>query len=82
MNLRSLCRFGVDADGVLDLLDQLVSKSLVSAERPAAGGSRYSMLETIRQYALAKLEASGEATAVRRKHARYFSGLAEAWDPI
>ncbi len=73
---------GVAADAVLDLLDRLVSKSLVSAERPAAGGTRYTMLGTIRQYALAKLEASDEATVVQRKHALYFYGLAEAWNPI
>ena len=73
---------GVAADAVLDLLDRLVSKSLVSAERPGAAGTRYAMLETIRQYALAKLEASAEATVARRKHALYFYGLAEAWNPI
>ena len=44
----------------LDLVDLLAGKSLVVAE-PAAGGSRYRLLETIRQYAAGRLAEAGEA---------------------
>ncbi len=41
----------------MELLGQLVDKSLVVAEEDAEGGSRYRLLETIRQYALERLDA-------------------------
>jgi predicted ATPase len=58
---------------VLDLLDALVRKSLLVADR-SAGRTRYSMLETIRQFAEEQLAASGASTEVRSAHARYFAG--------
>ena len=80
------CRFSLAAvaavccDGdeaaALDLVDQLVSKSLVVAE-PAAGGTRYRMLETIRQYAADRLAEAGEAAQARARHAEAFLRLAE-----
>jgi tetratricopeptide (TPR) repeat protein len=60
----------------LDLVDQLASKSLAVAE-PAAGGTRYRMLETIRQYAAERLAEAGEAGPARRRHAEAFLRLAE-----
>jgi predicted ATPase/DNA-binding SARP family transcriptional activator len=48
---------------------------------PGAGEPRLAMLETIREYGLECLEASGEAVAVRRRHAHFFLGLAEAAEP-
>ena len=50
-----------DDFAVLDLLDALVRKSLLVADR-SAGRTRYSMLETIRQFAEEQLVARGEAT--------------------
>jgi predicted ATPase len=41
------------------------------------GESRFEMLETIREYALGKLEASGEKFPTRRAHAAYYLALAE-----
>jgi predicted ATPase len=58
----------------LDLLDALVRKSLLVADR-SAGRTRFSMLETIRQFAEDQLVARGEADAVRTAHARHFAGL-------
>src|SRR5262249_21330836 len=58
---------------VLDLLDALVRKSLLVADR-SSGRTRYSMLETIRQFADEHLVAGGEAEEVRWEHARYFAG--------
>jgi predicted ATPase/class 3 adenylate cyclase len=57
---------------ILDRLDALVRKSLLVADR-SSGHTRYSMLETIRQFAEDQLVARGEATEVRTRHARYFA---------
>ncbi|MGO4446991.1 NB-ARC domain-containing protein [Mycobacterium sp. 2YAF39] len=67
----------------LDTLDALVRKSLVVADR-SAGHTRYSMLETIRQFAEEQLVTTGDPDAVRTIHARYFAGLESSittlWD--
>ena len=74
-----------DADdyAILDLLDALVRKSLLVADR-SSGRTRFSMLETIRQFAEEQLVAGGEATEVRAAHARYFAGretdIMALWD--
>ncbi|MBA2313002.1 MAG: tetratricopeptide repeat protein [Actinobacteria bacterium] len=60
---------------VLDGLASLVDKSLVRAM--AGYEERFSMLETIREFAIERLEDSGEAEDIRRAHAEYFRGLAE-----
>ncbi len=67
---------GGDQAAALDLVDVLAGKSLVVAE-PAAGGTRYRLLETIRQYAAGRLAEAGEAAQVRDRHAEAFLGLAE-----
>ena len=56
----------------LDLLDALVRKSLLVADR-SSGRTRFSMLETIRQFAEEQLAAAGAATDVRAAHARHFA---------
>ena len=67
---------------VLELLSGLVEKSLVIAELAAeSGGVRYRLLDTIRQYALEKLEQSGEIEDVKRAHAEHFLALAEEAEP-
>jgi predicted ATPase/DNA-binding CsgD family transcriptional regulator/Tfp pilus assembly protein PilF len=67
---------------VLELLSGLVEKSLVIAELAAeSGGVRYRLLDSIRQYALEKLEQSGEVEDVKRAHAEYFLALAEEAEP-
>jgi predicted ATPase/class 3 adenylate cyclase len=57
---------------VLDLLDALVRKSLLVVDR-LSGRTRYSMLETIREFAEEQLVTRGEVTAVRAAHARHFA---------
>ena len=66
---------GADAD-VLDLLDALAAQSLVTVRR-GGDSTRFGMLEPIRQFALARLAEAGEEDDVRRRHARWFRGLAE-----
>src|SRR5262249_913366 len=48
-----------------------------SAGQSADGGARFRMLETVREYALARLAESGEAAATQERHLAYFLGLAE-----
>ena len=65
----------VDAFDVFDGVAQLVDKSLVVADRDGEG-TRYRLLETIRQYALERLDDSGETDAVRRRHAEWCADFA------
>jgi predicted ATPase len=71
---------GAEAE-VLELLAQLVNKSLVVVERPLGAEARYTLLETIRQYALEKLAESGEGEFTRRQHLAYFLRLAQRAEP-
>src|SRR5277367_2488035 len=68
---------------ILDRLDALVRKSLLVADR-SSGRTRFSMLETIRQFAEEQLAASGAATEVRTAHALHFAGreaeILALWD--
>jgi predicted ATPase len=63
----------LDEYAVIDLLDALVRKSLVTADR-SGGHVRYAMLETIRQFAEDQLAATGESDNTRYAHARYYAG--------
>ena len=72
----------VGVEDVLDHLGTLVEQSLVVVQPPKAGGeTRYRMLEPVRQYALEKLEESGETGMVSRSHAAFFLALAERAHP-
>jgi predicted ATPase/class 3 adenylate cyclase len=62
----------LDDYAVLDLLDALVRKSLLIADR-SSGRTRFSMLETIRQFAEEQLVARGEVAEVRTAHASHFA---------
>lgn len=78
----SVCGFtGLDRADVLGGLRRLVDKSLVIADTRGAV-ARYRMLETIRQYAVARLAASAEAETVRDRHLDTFLALAEAAAPL
>jgi predicted ATPase/DNA-binding CsgD family transcriptional regulator len=65
---------------VLDVLTQLVNKSLVLAEEHA-GTTRYRMLEPIRQYAREKLQEASEEARVRSRHLAHFTQFAETAEP-
>jgi predicted ATPase/class 3 adenylate cyclase len=66
---------------ILDGLASLVDKSLIRRVEPPGRPSRFSMLETIREFGLERLEASGDLEPVRRRHAEHFLGLAEEAEP-
>jgi len=72
---------GLGVGGVFDALAQLVDKGLVRQTESADGEPRFVMLETIREYALDRLEELGEAEEVRRLHAERFLQLAESAEP-
>ena len=86
-DLQSVCAVaGLDDRddlAVLDLLDALVRKSLLVADR-SSERTRFSMLETIRQFAEEQLVGRDDAAEVRNAHARYFAGreadIMALWD--
>jgi predicted ATPase/class 3 adenylate cyclase len=68
---------GIGTGDVLDLVTSLVEKSLATLD-PRAGGSRYRLVETVRQYAREKLLDSAGGEPVRCRHRDYFLALVEA----
>ncbi len=74
----------VSKSQVIDLLGQLISKSLVTVEaRSGDPGSetRYGMLETIREYARKRLEDAGEMGQIRDRHLAYYVRLGAEAEP-
>lgn len=71
---------GIEAHEVLDLLAQLVNKSLVIAEEYKEE-KRYHLLETIRQYGREKLENQGQSNLILARHAEYFRVMAQTQGP-
>jgi non-specific serine/threonine protein kinase len=75
----AICGHEWTSDNILDLLGRLVDKSLVIVEAESGvGGTRYHLLETIRQYALEKLASVAETPAIRDRHLAYYLALAES----
>src|SRR5438876_2813097 len=70
-----------DDGAVLEQLAHLLDKSLVQAQQGTGGEPRFTLLETIREYAAEQLAASGEEAAVQERHAHYFLKLAEEAEP-
>ncbi len=70
---------GVETIDILDLLIQLVDKSLVVMESHR-GEARYRLLETVRQYARDRLREAGDADNVQRRHRDWYLHLAERAD--
>jgi predicted ATPase len=76
--VEAVCNTGQDLEvDVLDGMESLVNKSLVQQIESANGDSRFALLDTVREYGLERLAASGEEAATRRAHAAYFLVLAE-----
>jgi predicted ATPase/DNA-binding XRE family transcriptional regulator len=72
----AVCDVGDDAE-VIEHMSALVDKSLVQQRASDRHEPRFAMLETVREYALERLEQSGELGRLRRRHAAYFLKLAE-----
>lgn len=68
------------AEPPLALLESLIDKCLLTQHAGADGEPRFSMLETVREYALEQLAAQADAEAVRLRHAQFYLALAETAD--
>jgi non-specific serine/threonine protein kinase len=75
---RTVTEDGLDEIEALDRLTRLVDKSLVVVERPEGEATRYSLLETVRRFALEALADAGEQPAARERHRDHFLALAES----
>jgi predicted ATPase/class 3 adenylate cyclase len=76
--IESICYGYGDLSGdLVDDLTALVTKSLLQRIGSLDGEPCFRMLETIREYALERLAASGEAELVQQRHAEYFLDLVE-----
>ena len=74
----AICSHGMPRKDILDLLGRLVDKSLVIVETGSEiSGTRYHLLETIRQYAREKLLDANESEPLRDQHLGFFVQLAE-----
>jgi predicted ATPase/DNA-binding NarL/FixJ family response regulator len=71
---------GGGARDVLDGLDRLVEQSLIRSVE-ASAEPRFTMLETVREFGMERLEGASELAAARETHAAYFAGLGERLEP-
>jgi predicted ATPase/DNA-binding NarL/FixJ family response regulator len=93
---RALCRLAVFAGGfsldavqaalgagaaALDLVDALINNSLLTPRERIESTASFTLLETIREFALEQLAQSGELESARRAHAEFFLGLVEQIEP-
>jgi len=80
--IEAVCADGeIEAWEALDLLTQLLDKSLLSVEDGPAGEPRYVFTESIFQYARERLAESSESTVINDRHLTYFRTIAEAAEP-
>ncbi|MGW6362134.1 BTAD domain-containing putative transcriptional regulator [Streptomyces sp. NPDC055092] len=73
---------GVRRDEVLDLVTRLVDRSLVVVVTgPGGAGPRYRLLESVAAYAKERLHETDELAAVRHRHLRHYTDMAERAEP-
>ena len=78
----ALCQEIGQADlDVLNTLSSLIDNSLIQSNEQGAEEPRFQMLQTVREFGLERLIASGELETTRMAHARYFLALAEQAEP-
>ena len=68
---------GIDTWDVIDLIGSLVAKSMLTTDEAPDGSTRYRLLETLRQYALERLDETDDPDAWRRRHAEHYAEFAE-----
>ena len=73
---QAVCDVGDEAE-IFEHMSALVDKSLVQQRAIDRHEPRFTMLETVRAYALERLEESGDLERLRRRHAAYFLELAQ-----
>jgi predicted ATPase/DNA-binding CsgD family transcriptional regulator len=78
----AVCGAADSPGDILDGLSSLVRQSLLRLDEAAGGEPRYTMLATIRDYALGHLAHSADAEEHYRRHARYFLEVAEATNAL
>ncbi|MGD9147722.1 MAG: protein kinase, partial [Anaerolineae bacterium] len=78
--VEAVCSHGLAID-VMDGLESLLNKNLLRQEVGQGGEQRFVMLEMLHEYAWERLEASGEAEVLQRRHAEYFLALTERAEP-
>ena len=66
----------IPVEGVLELLSQLVNKSLVIVKWDSKPETRYDMLQTVLEFAREKLLSTGEQENLRERHFNYFCSMA------
>jgi tetratricopeptide (TPR) repeat protein len=71
----------IESADVLELLAQLVDKSLVVADERLGGEARYRLLETLREYGCECLAHAGGMDAAQRRHVAFYVALAERAEP-
>jgi predicted ATPase/DNA-binding CsgD family transcriptional regulator len=70
-----------EAHSVFDGIASLVNKSLLTTQPTAGADPRFGMLETVRDFALEQLAATGEADEARRRHAAWFVAFGVRAEP-
>jgi predicted ATPase/DNA-binding SARP family transcriptional activator len=78
---RAVLAAGVDGARLLDRAEDLVTHSLLRARRSRDGSTRLWMLETIREFAAERLDATPGGLDIRRQHAQHYLALAESAAP-
>ncbi len=74
--IEALCDGDVGDEEVHEILMALIDKSLINVE-PAPDERRYRLLESTRQFALERLDESGDRESVAARHCEYFAGIAQ-----
>jgi predicted ATPase/transcriptional regulator with XRE-family HTH domain len=77
----AICADGMSADP-LEVLSTLLDHSLVTATPDDVCGTRYQMLDVVREYAGRETAVPAETAALRTRHADYFNGLVRELEPL
>ena len=71
--MQAVCDPGSDGGAIVDVVGSLLDKSLLQRSTRGDGATEVRMLESVRDHAVARLEAAGEGAVVRDRHADHFA---------